>query len=782
MIALAYFATAAALLALAHRFVAPLTRGAALVLLLLPLLFTGRALLTGRIYAPVEMPWTSQPLADHRGEFHVPPVHNPLLSDIAFQMIPWRQALRESVTAGQWPLWNRYIYCGDVLAATMQPAAFSPFTWIALLFPAAVSFTFTAAIAFFVAGLSAYALVAELRCVEVAQPYPATARLHDSATPLLAAIAWMYSAGIALTILWPLGFSWALFPLLLLGTRRVVHQRSIGVLTVALSLEVVAGHPETLLHAVALACAYGAYLMVAEWRGLAVSQPQLATARPRNTATALLAALAAGVLAVLLTAIQLLPFLDAVRHSGEYVVRSQLYAGNPLRIEPGSVRAAVLGNLFPFLRGKVESFPLERGEAGSIVFALAIVAITTVRRRREVQFFAALAVFAFLVGCNVSPFAQILHALPMFGSALNDRLLMAMALALAVLAAFAVDLWPRRTMVSAMIAWALAVAVAGFAGGHAIHTTRFVAELVPLLLAATVICLCRKAIAMPLLIALVLIQRTMSDGALVPIHPGEIAYPRLKLLEPLEAVREPFRIAPFGGTLTQNTAAMYGLEDVRASTAMTNRRLSETFPLWCIRPGRGFPEVNDLTKPMLSMMNARFSLLDVSTPIPAGWADRGYDVYTRLIENAHVLPRAFVPARVVLGRTAGEELAEMANERDFGQRAWIDVGEAKQERDNGAGMATTTRRGNELTIVASMQRPGFVVVSETAWPGWRAWVDGRRVKLAGANHAFLAVYVSEGEHRVRLRYLPRSFVAGRAISIATLLLVALVTAARRFWP
>jgi hypothetical protein len=779
MIALAYFASAAALLALAHRFVAPLTRGAALVLLLLPLVLTGRALLTGRIYAPVEMPWTSQPLADHRGEFHVPPVHNPLLSDIAFQMIPWRQALRESVSAGQWPLWNRYIYCGDVLAATMQPAAFSPFTWIALLFPAAVSFTFTAAIAFFVAGLSAFLFVGVILSREDGEGSRADTA---AAAALLAAIAWMYSAGIALTILWPLGFSWALFPLLLLGTRRVVHQRSIGVLTVALSLEVVAGHPETLLHAVALACAYGAYLMVAEWRGLAVAQPYLATARPRNPATALLPALAAGVLAILLTAIQLLPFLDAVRHSGEYLVRSQLYAGNPLRIEPGSVRAAVLGNLFPFLRGKVETFPLERGEAGSIVLALAIVTITTVRGRRETWFFGALAVFAFLAGCNVWPFAHILHALPMFGSALNDRLLMATALALAVLAAFTVDLWPRRAMAAVMFAWAAAVAVAGIAGANSIHTTRFVAELVPLVLAAIVICVCRKSVAVPLLIALVLIQRTMSDGALVPVHPRELAFPRLKLLAPLEAIRAPFRIAPFGGTLTQNTAAMYGLEDVRASTAMTNRPLSETFPLWCVRPGRGFPEVIDLTKPMLSMMNARFSLLDVSTPIPAGWVDRGYDVYTRLIENEHVLPRAFVPARVVLGRTPAEELAEMATERDFGQRAWIDLREARQERDNGAGTATTTRRGNELTIVASMQRPGFVVVSETAWPGWRAWVDGRRVKLAGANHAFLAVYVPQGEHRVRLRYLPRSFVAGRAISIGTLLLVALVTAARRFWP
>jgi len=160
--AVLYAATAIVLLWLADRYVLPISRGAAITLLLLPLVFTGRAVLTGRAYAPVEMPYMTRPLYDYRVALHVPPTHNPTLADIAFQMIPWREAVRRSFAEGEWPLWNRFMSCGDILAAGMQPAVYSPFTWIACLLPAAVSFSYTGSIAFFLAGLGAFLFAREL--------------------------------------------------------------------------------------------------------------------------------------------------------------------------------------------------------------------------------------------------------------------------------------------------------------------------------------------------------------------------------------------------------------------------------------------------------------------------------------------------------------------------------------------------------------------------------------------------------------------------------------------
>src|SRR5947209_13337077 len=243
-----YLITVAVLLGIAHVCVARLTRWVALALLLMPLVFTGRALLTGRVYAPVELAYMTEPLNAYRTEVGAPLPRTGTLSDIAFQMIPWRQALRQAVIEREWPLWNRFEGCGDVLAGAAQAAAFSPFTLIALLLPVAASFGYTASIAFFIAALGAFLLARDFECSELAS--------------IIAAAIFTFSAPMALQILWPLGFAWAFLPLVLLAARRVVVSpsiRSASILTTVLVLEVLVGHPETLLHVTFLAGIYGAY-------------------------------------------------------------------------------------------------------------------------------------------------------------------------------------------------------------------------------------------------------------------------------------------------------------------------------------------------------------------------------------------------------------------------------------------------------------------------------------------------------------------------------------------
>jgi len=73
---------------------------------------------------------------------------------------------------------------------------------------------------------------------------------------------------------------------------------------------------------------------------------------------------------------------------------------------------------------------------------------------------------------------------------------------------------------------------------------------------------------------------------------------------------------------------------------------------------------------------------------------------------------------------------------------------------------------SRFDLQVSSPAGGYVVVSETWYPGWRAWVDGRATEVRRADFAFLAVPVSPGSHRVELRYVPRGF--GAAV-VATLI-------------
>ena len=740
LVAFLYFATAIALLALTARTVRELSRAAALALLLLPLCFTGRALRTGRVYGPVEMPYIFLPLRDHAAELGATTVHDRNLFDIAFQIIPWREALRHSVANGEWPLLNRYSASGDLLAASMQSAAYSPFTWIALIAPTVTSFTFTASIAFFLAALGTFLFARELGASERAS--------------FVAAIAFAFSAPIAFQILWPVGFAWTLLPFVFVAVRRVVHEpswRSMTLLTIALVLEITAGHPESLLHVTTLGAIYGVFELVPRRRG-----------RLRPTGFAI----GAGVIALLLTAIVLLPFLDATTQTIDHQIRT-VWSKSPLPVVAGAPRAALVADLLPFTRSGLAA----RAEAGSIVIALALFGVVVARRRRETWFFLALIVIGLYAGAQAWPLAQLMHSVPPFNMSMNDRITAAVPFCLAILSAFAIDGLSRRATIAFLFTFAVVALGAHQYKGAMLDPERTIADLIPLAIACVVVLSgAPRPSAAIALAALLISQRVIADANLIPVHDRETAFPRTPIFAPmLRALNDPpFRIVGTNGVLLPNTSTMYGLEDIRGTSPMTFALLDETAPLWCRGRGGAFANLFDLSRPMISMMNVRFALLYAGegNPFP-GWREVLVERHTRLLENDHVLPRAFVPHRVVFS----DDLEAMNKETDFGERSYIAIDGQSGEQDNGGGTIRTMNAKLGYDLDATMQRDGYVVVSETAWRGWRAYVDDVPTKVVRANHAFLAFGVPAGHHRVRLRFLPQSFVVGRNVTLGTLVLL-----------
>ncbi|MEA2326852.1 MAG: hypothetical protein QOE68_1811, partial [Thermoanaerobaculia bacterium] len=153
--AILYLLAAAGTLALVRRFTA-LSRQAAAVLILLPLFLTGRALVTGRVYAPIDLAYHFDPLTSMATRVGIDRIANPLPSDVTVQFLPWNAALRWSIAHGQWPLWNPFELSGNVLAAAAQSAPFHPVTLLGLLIPAPDAFGFMAAMTYFLAALGMF--------------------------------------------------------------------------------------------------------------------------------------------------------------------------------------------------------------------------------------------------------------------------------------------------------------------------------------------------------------------------------------------------------------------------------------------------------------------------------------------------------------------------------------------------------------------------------------------------------------------------------------------------
>jgi len=83
---------------------------------------------------------------------------------------------------------------------------------------------------------------------------------------------------------------------------------------------------------------------------------------------------------------------------------------------------------------------------------------------------------------------------------------------------------------------------------------------------------------------------------------------------------------------------------------------------------------------------------------------------------------------------------------------------------------------DRIELEAELSHPGFVVMTDTADPGWHARIDGVPAPVLTANVAFRAVAVPAGRHRIEMWYWPRALTFGLATAFLSLGLAAAV-----FW-
>jgi uncharacterized membrane protein YfhO len=64
---------------------------------------------------------------------------------------------------------------------------------------------------------------------------------------------------------------------------------------------------------------------------------------------------------------------------------------------------------------------------------------------------------------------------------------------------------------------------------------------------------------------------------------------------------------------------------------------------------------------------------------------------------------------------------------------------------------------------------GMLVLSDTYYPGWKAYVDGKTVSIHEVNFVMRGILVPVGAHEIEFRYRPGSFYAGAAMSVSGIL-------------
>ncbi len=240
-----------------------------------------------------------------------------------------------------------------------------------------------------------------------------------------------------------------------------------------------------------------------------------------------------------------------------------------------------------------------------------------------------------------------------------------------------------------------------------------------------------------------------------------------------------YRITSFNldDTLRPNSNMLFGLQDIRGYDTVILRDYVEYWRLLEEPSGLLYSMINKLVdakslqSPLLDLLGVKYVLTTQNIGLP-GWTEV-YRGEINVYRNDRVLPRVFVPPVIQsVPDVAAARQAIAAPGFDPRRTAYLEseVPTAGPVQ----GTATISRYGaNRVEIDAKMDGDGYVLLTDTYFPGWRASVDEREVPVVRANGLFRAVPVPAGEHRVVLRYSPFTFQLGGYLSVMGLFAIVL---------
>ena len=196
----------------------------------------------------------------------------------------------------------------------------------------------------------------------------------------------------------------------------------------------------------------------------------------------------------------------------------------------------------------------------------------------------------------------------------------------------------------------------------------------------------------------------------------------------------------------------------------------------------GAPPSLDEILPLLNLLSTRYVVSEDELALP-----EIYGAGPRIYRNDGALPQAYVVSWARVVEDSATRLAVLLDPTfDPSSEVLLSRPPAanlvqQTEAENGKVSPPTPsvqREGPQsIQVRVNMSQPGYLVLTDVYYPGWRATVDGQPAEILPANHAFRAVALAQGEHTVAFEYAPDSFRLGAWITFAGLLLLATALAA-----
>ena len=787
--------------------------GAILILFALSCLFFANVLLTDQVLVGDTLaryiPW----------DLYVDPQSQPPVNyefDTLLAYYPQIIVARETLQSGQLPLWNPYFLSGIPLLAAAP--------WLGLFYPPYALFYladplkaigYVSCVQLGLGGLFMYLYLRSIRVRRLAALLGAAS--FGLGGFMLANLTWLPRVS---TVIW--------MPLILFSFEKCLQREGwlyavLGGFAVAMCI--LAGNLAALVYVLLAAGLYALFRIVWAWRR-----------DGGNLAARYALAIGGAVcMGVLLSAVQLVPTLEVAKYAGRVHVGydERIEGGrSPLALATALV-PDVFGNPVdrPWGRNELaKNIPGTYGETSLYVGILPLLlAVWAVVRRRDAftAFYCFLALLSLVIFVD-TPLFRVLYQLPVFrvGRQLEAKAMWAFATsALAALGFAALLDRPlklekkalRRAggglLAAVMVVMGVAL-VAIFSRGdlglgatglaqdwYRYNEGNFLRLGLLLFGCAGVFLLRAQGRVKPSVLALLVLVIAMADLAcfgwrLHPSRSPEGLYPEMasvRFLQGDESIYRTIRGPLSRKVFPANSLTVYGISDVQGYSPVLVDYYVEFLKLIeedmvSARRVYSLRDPRSTTSPLLDLLNGKY-IVTIADPGEEMVAlersdpslDLVWDGEVKVYENLDVLPRVFfVPGYTVAGNR--EQVLRELSADDFDPSAYVIL---EEEPAGFAPSSDTTSMeshvevvdytSNRVVVQANLSAPGFVVLSDLYYEGWKAFVDGIEHKIFRADHILRAVQLEAGEHRIEFVFDPLSFRIGAITSLLTVFLVLVLT-------
>lgn len=698
------------------------------------------------------------------------PYKNFLITDPVRQTYPWRNLSILSEKNIELALWNPYNFAGTPLMANSQSAAFYPFNLLFFILPFSISWSLLILLQPLLAGIFLYLYLDNLKLKREACILGVITFSFNGFF-----IAWLEWGTVLNTALW--------LPLVLLSIDKITSQFQVSklkwplIFVLAFAFSFLAGHLQTFFYLAVLSFAY----FLVRW---------FQHGRSFRTLGLFLALYS---LFLLVTLVQWLPTLN-------FILLSARNVDLPGFTQPGWFMP--WQNLIQFLAPDFFGNPATLNYYGIWnyaefvgyigIFPLIVAFYALFFRKDKKTFFFGIVFFLSLIFSLPTIFAKLPFKfnLSFISTAQPTRLLFITDFSLSVLAAFGFDYFlsvkNKKSILYilggfSILFAALWVFVLSF-HGHLITSENLrIAKqnlILPTIIfigSSLVICLSlflkeKKIPAFLIFTSYILIAITVFDlfrfgWKFEPFTSKNYLFPSASVISYLQNQnpKEPFRIMSTDSRiLPPNFSIMYKIQTLDGYDPLYLQRYGELMAA----AGRGLPNINppfgfnriitpqNFSSGIISLLNVKYILsLDQikNTDLSQVFTDGTVSVYS----NKFAFPRAFFVTNTLIVNSKQDAINAMFDlNYPLDKRAVVEnvlkIDKNNFQSDWSQGELQFTDYGSN-NVVIKTQNPGtgFLVLTDSFYPTWRAQIDGKETKIYLTDFNFRGIIVPKGEHTIK---------------------------------